>query len=73
MCGCRATVEVSRLEHLEKVEKDKRCPERERHRKHVRLVEVEGRVLKCPVCQILLPSQEIIARPETLCGCTLDR
>lgn len=51
--GCRATVKVSGLEHLENIEKDKMCPECEKHRKHVKLVEVDGKILKCPACNYL--------------------
>ena len=44
------TVKVSGLEHLENIEKDKMCPECEKHRKHVKLVEADGKILKCPAC-----------------------
>jgi len=50
MCGCHATVEMSGLEHMDNIEKDKMCPECEKHRKHVKLVEVDGKGLECPVC-----------------------
>jgi len=36
---------------MDNVEKDKMCPECEKHRKHVKLVEADGGVLKGPVCR----------------------
>jgi ssDNA-binding Zn-finger/Zn-ribbon topoisomerase 1 len=41
---------MATLDYLDKREKDVNCPECEKHKKHVKLVEVEGRVLECPSC-----------------------
>ncbi|MGQ9587410.1 MAG: hypothetical protein ACUVT7_03395 [Thermoplasmata archaeon] len=38
------------LDNLRKAKKDVMCPECEKHQKHVKLVENEGRVLECPEC-----------------------
>ena len=51
--GCAPVVQrfkVRGLEHMDNIEKDKMCPECEKHRKHVKLVEVDGKVFKCPAC-----------------------
>lgn len=50
MCTRCVTVEVSELERVDNVGKDKMCPECAKHRKHVKLVEADGKVLKCPIC-----------------------
>jgi uncharacterized protein (UPF0212 family) len=42
--------EMSSLDYLEKAEEDKMCPECAKHKKHVKLVESEGKVVECPVC-----------------------
>jgi ribosomal protein L37AE/L43A len=44
------SVEMSASDYFEKIEEDKMCPECEKHKKHVRLVEAEGKVMECPVC-----------------------
>ena len=41
------------LDHREHVEKDVNCPECEKHRKHVKLVETQGKVLECPECHYI--------------------
>ncbi len=41
---------MSSLDYFEKVQEDKMCPECEKHKKHVKLVEVDGKVVECPVC-----------------------
>jgi rubredoxin len=41
---------MSASDYFEKIEEDKMCPECEKHKKHVRLVEAEGKVMECPVC-----------------------
>lgn len=41
---------MSSLEHPEDIEKDPMCPECQKHRKHVKLVEDDGKILKCPAC-----------------------
>jgi rubredoxin len=43
-------VEMSASDYFEKIEKDKACPECEKHKRHVKLVEAEGKVMECPVC-----------------------
>ena len=41
---------MATLDYLDKREKDVNCPECEKHKKHVKLVEGEGKVLECPSC-----------------------
>lgn len=41
---------MSSLDYFEKAEKDVICPECAKHKKHVKLVETEGKVLECPAC-----------------------
>jgi Zn ribbon nucleic-acid-binding protein len=37
-------------DYFKRKEKDVMCPECEKHRKHVKLVEANGKVLECPEC-----------------------
>lgn len=37
-------------DYFEKTGKDIMCPECEKHRKHVKLVERKGKVYECPEC-----------------------
>jgi len=41
------------LDYFRKREKDVLCPECEKHQKHVRLVETEGKQMECPECHYL--------------------
>jgi len=44
---------LSSLDSMTRKEKDVMCPECEKHRKHVKLVETEGKHLECPECHYL--------------------
>ena len=46
-------LELGTLDHSEKVGKDKMCPECEKHRKHVKLVETDGKTYECPECHYI--------------------
>lgn len=41
------------MDYSEKVGKDKMCPECEKHRKHVKLVETDGKTYECPECHYI--------------------
>ena len=41
---------MSSYDHYEEAEKDLMCPECAKHKKHVKLVETEGKVFECPIC-----------------------
>ncbi|MEM0342963.1 MAG: hypothetical protein QXJ32_01230 [Thermoplasmata archaeon] len=41
------------LDYFRKREKDILCPECEKHQKHVRLVETDGKQMECPECHYL--------------------
>lgn len=41
------------LDHHRHVEKDVNCPECEKHKKHVKLVETKGQDLECPECRYI--------------------
>ncbi len=41
------------LDYHRTVETDKLCPECEKHKKHVKLVENEGKTLECPECHYI--------------------
>jgi len=43
---------MSTLDNLGE-KKDIMCPECEKHKKHVKLVEVEGKTLECPECHYM--------------------
>jgi uncharacterized Zn finger protein len=45
------------IDDLRKGKIDKECPECAKHRKHVRLVETNGKVLECPECHYMHPLQ----------------
>ncbi len=38
------------MDYFRKTEKDVMCPECEKHKKHVKLVEGDGKVYECPEC-----------------------
>lgn len=38
------------MDYFRKTEKDVMCPECEKHKRHVKLVESEGKTLECPEC-----------------------
>lgn len=38
------------MDYFRKTEKDMMCPECEKHKKHVKLVEVDGKTVECPEC-----------------------
>lgn len=40
-------------EHLNRTGKDVMCPECEKHQRHVKLVQSEGRTLECPECHYI--------------------
>lgn len=37
-------------DYFKKTETDLKCPECEKHRKHVKLVETDGKTYECPEC-----------------------
>ena len=41
------------VDHSEHVGKDVNCPECEKHRKHVKLVETKGQIYECPECHYI--------------------
>jgi rubredoxin len=41
------------LDYSEKVGKDLKCPECEKHKKHVKLVETDGKTYECPECHYI--------------------
>jgi rubredoxin len=41
------------LDYLKKREHDVMCPECEKHQKHVKLVEANGKTMECPECHYL--------------------
>lgn len=41
------------LDYFRKRETDLMCPECEKHKKHVKLVETEGKQMECPECHYL--------------------
>ncbi len=43
------------IDDLRKGRIDKECPECARHRRHVKLVETDGKVLECPECHYMHP------------------
>lgn len=46
-------VRVPTIDDLRKRGIDKECPECAKHRKHVKLVETDGKVLECPECHFM--------------------
>lgn len=38
------------MDYFRKTQKDVMCPECEKHKRHVKLVESEGKTLECPEC-----------------------
>lgn len=38
------------LDYFRKREKDVMCPECEKHKRHVKLVESDGKAMECPEC-----------------------
>ncbi len=38
------------LDYFRKKEKDVMCPECQKHQKHVKLVETDGKTIECPEC-----------------------
>ena len=43
------------IDDLRKSNKDKECPECAKHRRHVKLVESDGKVYECPECHYMHP------------------
>lgn len=43
------------IDNLRKQSVDKECPECAKHRRHVKLVESDGKVLECPECHYIRP------------------
>lgn len=41
------------FDYFRKRETDKMCPECEKHQKHVKMVETEGKQMECPECHYL--------------------
>ncbi len=41
------------IHYSEKVGEDKMCPECEKHKKHVKLVETDGKTYECPECHYI--------------------
>jgi len=44
---------MTALDNFRKSEKDVMCPECEKHKRHVRMVETKGKGLECPECHYL--------------------
>jgi len=41
------------MDYFKKAEKDIMCPECEKHKRHVKLVEGAGKVIECPECHYI--------------------
>jgi len=41
------------MDYFKKAEKDIMCPECEKHKRHVKLVEGDGKVIECPECHYI--------------------
>ncbi len=45
---------MAALDNFRKTKKDINCPECEKQRKHVKMVETEGKGIECPECHYLM-------------------
>ena len=45
--------ELGTLDYSDKVDKDLKCPECEKHKKHVKLLETDGKIYECPECHYI--------------------
>ena len=45
--------ELGTLDYSDKVDKDLKCPECEKHKKHVKLLETDGKIFECPECHYI--------------------
>lgn len=46
----RTGVKMGLFDYFSKKDKDVMCPECEKHKRHVKLVETDGKAMECPEC-----------------------